>query len=235
MPSFRLRTFLIMSLVLHIVSFSMVAAFFSPQEIITNPEPIKVGLITKYKDAGAGRAKSMEPPPKEAPKVEKKIVKSVVKKKRKIEKVEKKEIVSMVDNLLPEQQSTTESSQDSVGESALVVTSAIESSEQGKGIGAEGTGRGVEVGYADYNVNPKPDYPMIARRNGFEGVVLLRVFVLEDGTVGRIEMEKSSGYGILDKSALDGVKDWIFIPGKRNGTPISSWVTVPIRFQLSSG
>lgn len=234
MPSFRLRTFLIMSLVLHIVSFSMVAAFFSPQEIITTPEPIKMGLITKYKDPGVGSSNPVEPPPKEAPKVEKKVVKPVAKKKQKREKSERKEIVSLVDKSLTEQ-STTESSQYGENESASTVVPDIEPSKEGEGIGAEGTGRGVEVGYADYNINPKPDYPMIARRNGFEGVVLLRVFVLEDGTVGRIDLEKSSGYEMLDKSALDGVKDWIFIPGKRNGTPISSWVTVPIRFQLSSG
>ncbi|MGH7889152.1 MAG: TonB family protein [Thermodesulfobacteriota bacterium] len=234
MPSFRLRTFLILSLVLHIVSFSMVAAFFSPHERITTPEPIKVGLINKYKDPGAGKAKSVELPPKEAPKVEKKIAKPVVKKKQKREKPEKKEIVSLVDKPLKEQ-SATESSQDNIDEAATDIISGMESSERGKGIGVEGTGSGVEIGYADYNVNPKPDYPMIARKNGFEGVVLLRVFVLEDGTVGKVELEKSSGYGMLDKSALDGVKDWIFIPGKRNGTPISSWVMVPIRFQLSGG
>jgi protein TonB len=50
-----------------------------------------------------------------------------------------------------------------------------------------------------------------------------------------MEIEKSSGYEMLDNSALRAVKEWIFIPGRRNGVAIPSWVTVPIRFQLSSG
>ncbi len=111
----------------------------------------------------------------------------------------------------------------------------IESSKEGKGIGSEGSGKGAELAYPDYKINPKPKYPMIARRNGYEGVVLLKVWVLESGKVGRIELEESSGYGVLDKAALKAVENWIFIPGKRNGMSISSWVTIPIRFELRSG
>ena len=59
--------------------------------------------------------------------------------------------------------------------------------------------------------------------------------MLESGSVGKIELEKSSGFDVLDNSALDAVRDWVFIPGKKNGVPVSSWVTVPIKFQLSSG
>ncbi len=234
MPHFRLTTFLILSLALHIVSFSIVSAFLSLEEIIAPPEPITVGLINGYKDQGAGSIESVEPRPKEMLRIEEKNLKPVVKKKERREKTEKKYIVSLVDKQLT-QQNATERGQHNIVEPAANVISGIESSGRVKGVSAEDTANGVQIGYADYNINPKPEYPMIARRNGFEGVVLLRVFVLEDGTVGKIELEKSSGYGILNKSALDGVKDWIFIPGKRNGTPISSWVTVPIRFQLSSG
>lgn len=104
------------------------------------------------------------------------------------------------------------------------------------GSSAKGSGRGGErAGYPDYKTNPKPKYPMIARRSGYEGVVLLRVWVTERGKVGKIELERSSGYEVLDKSAIEAVKDWIFIPAKKNGVSISSWVKVPIRFELSSG
>ena len=105
----------------------------------------------------------------------------------------------------------------------------------GEGTEIEALGRIVELAYPDYKVNPKPNYPMIARRRGYEGAVFLKVFVLESGSVGDIELERSSGHEILDESALDAVKDWIFIPGKKNGEPVSSWVTVPIKFQLNSG
>ena len=89
--------------------------------------------------------------------------------------------------------------------------------------------------YPDYGVNPKPVYPTAARRRGYEGDVKLRVLVLENGKVGKIEIEKPSGYEVLDESALNAVNGWVFIPGKENGKEVSSWVTVPISFRLKSG
>jgi len=87
----------------------------------------------------------------------------------------------------------------------------------------------------DYNINPKPKYPNMALRRGYEGKVLIRVFVLESGAVGDIEVTKPSGHSVLDESAVKAVRDWVFIPGKENGKEISSWVTVPIQFQLDKG
>ena len=92
-----------------------------------------------------------------------------------------------------------------------------------------------ELAYPNYNLNPKPKYPRAARKRGFEGEVKLKVFVLENGKVGKIEVAQPSGHQILDESALDAVKDWVFTSGKENGKEISSWVTVPITFQLKSG
>jgi len=95
-------------------------------------------------------------------------------------------------------------------------------------------GYNTELAYPDYNINPKPKYPRTARKRGYEGEVKLKVFVLENGKVGRIEITSPSGYEILDQSALEAVKNWVFVPGKENGREISSWVTVPITFQLKS-
>ncbi len=89
--------------------------------------------------------------------------------------------------------------------------------------------------YPDYKVNPKPVYPNAARRRGYEGDVKLRVLVMKNGKVGKIEIEKPSGYEVLDESALKTVNEWIFVPGTENGKEVSSWVTVPISFRLKSG
>jgi protein TonB len=49
-------------------------------------------------------------------------------------------------------------------------------------------------------------------------------------------VRKSSGFEILDDSAVATVRDrWKFIPAKRNGEPIEATVTFPIRFQLDQG
>ena len=76
---------------------------------------------------------------------------------------------------------------------------------------------------------------MIARKRGYEGVVLLKVLVLESGEVGDLVLQKDSGYQVLNEAAVEAVQNWIFIPAKKNGKAMSSWVTVPIKFQLESG
>lgn len=91
-----------------------------------------------------------------------------------------------------------------------------------------------EVAYPDYRLNPKPVYPKMARRKGHEGTVMLKVNVLENGNVGQVNLEKSSNFNLLDNSAIDAVNEWIFIPGSKNGVPISSWVIIPIKFRLKN-
>jgi protein TonB len=87
----------------------------------------------------------------------------------------------------------------------------------------------------DYSVNPKPPYPVIARRTGTQGVVLLRVQVRVDGTVAEVQIAQSSGSALLDDSALQTVRDsWRFIPARLDGVPVESWVEVPIRFILGN-
>lgn len=83
-----------------------------------------------------------------------------------------------------------------------------------------------------YYRNPKPRYPRIARRQGYEGTVVLKVEILPNGRVGQIRVKQSSGHRMLDRSALKTVKGWKFIPAKRGEDPIGMWAEVPIRFEL---
>lgn len=83
-----------------------------------------------------------------------------------------------------------------------------------------------------YGENPPFPYPMIARRKGYEGVVLLSVEVLSNGRAGHVKIEKSTGYAVLDTSALKAVKEWKFEPARRMGTPVTVWVNVPVKFVL---
>ena len=83
-----------------------------------------------------------------------------------------------------------------------------------------------------YDRNPKPSYPRIARRRGYEGVVVLKVEILDNGRVGELRVKRSSGHHILDRSALKTVKQWKFIPAKRGEDPIRIWVEIPIKFEL---
>lgn len=80
--------------------------------------------------------------------------------------------------------------------------------------------------------NPIPPYPLAARRQGVEGRVVLRAQVLEDGRCAELRIIRSSGHALLDESALATVRRWRFVPAMRAGRAVSSWVEVPIHFQL---
>lgn len=93
----------------------------------------------------------------------------------------------------------------------------------------KGVTRATPLGYGD---NPAMPYPRTARRRGWQGEVLLRVSVSENGQVLSARVEKSSGYGILDDTALQQVSNWRFRPAQRNGIPRQDTVIVPVHFQL---
>lgn len=80
--------------------------------------------------------------------------------------------------------------------------------------------------------NPKPVYPSSARRRGMQGVVLLQVSVSNTGTVTGVHVMRSSGFRVLDVAAMNGVKQWQFIPALQGEKKVSSTVEVPIRFLL---
>lgn len=88
------------------------------------------------------------------------------------------------------------------------------------------------IAYPLYKENAPPVYPETARARGYEGIVLVFAEILSDGRVGKIKIGKSSGYAILDQSAIQAVKPWKFEPAKKSGTPFAAWVELPIKFIL---
>jgi protein TonB len=78
----------------------------------------------------------------------------------------------------------------------------------------------------------RPTYPLMARMRGYEGMVLLAVEVLKDGRAGEILIRKSSGYALLDQSALIAVRAWQFEPARKRDIPLAMTVDIPIRFSL---
>jgi TonB family protein len=79
---------------------------------------------------------------------------------------------------------------------------------------------------------PKPEYPLLARQNGWEGTTTLRFELLADGTIGQVEIAKSSGYPILDTAAQEAIKQWTHKPAIRDGAPVTRWTTLQVNFTL---
>jgi periplasmic protein TonB len=72
----------------------------------------------------------------------------------------------------------------------------------------------------------EPIYPPIARAARIEGVVVLDAVILKDGSVDRIQVLKSAN-SILEKSAVDALKQWRFTPGSQDVI-----MTLTVRFVL---
>lgn len=85
---------------------------------------------------------------------------------------------------------------------------------------------------AAYLHNPTPVYPAAARRTGYEGTVVIRARIQIDGSADRVEIKKSSGYGVLDQAALEAVRKWRFIPARRGNEAVVEWVDIPLKFKL---
>jgi protein TonB len=83
-----------------------------------------------------------------------------------------------------------------------------------------------------YQETPKPAYPALARRMGYQGTVELELLVAVEGTVGAARLVRSSGYTLLDSAALKAVRVWRFEPGTRDGQQVAMWIKVPVNFSL---
>ncbi|RMH36774.1 MAG: energy transducer TonB [Nitrospirae bacterium] len=94
-----------------------------------------------------------------------------------------------------------------------------------------GKTRGVRTPVVPLNA-VRPPYPRFAREQGWEGTVVLRLTIGPDGRVVSAKTHTSSGYAILDRSALQAVRQWTFKPAKDGEFPISATVDLPIRFDL---
>lgn len=74
-------------------------------------------------------------------------------------------------------------------------------------------------------------YPEMARRNGVEGTVVVKVYVDEQGHVRDVRVHQSD-HALLNDAALRGVRGITFKPGRQNGQAVGCWLYIPVRFTL---
>lgn len=80
--------------------------------------------------------------------------------------------------------------------------------------------------------NRPPRYPDIARQNGWEGTVLLKLSIDSTGRVTHVAVARSSGYAILDAAATAAVRTWQGEPATEGGVAVASEESLPVRFRL---
>jgi len=54
-----------------------------------------------------------------------------------------------------------------------------------------------------------------------------------DGTVARLNIQRSSGHRLLDQSAVAAAQAWRFVPETDGGFTMPAIVDVPVRFDLA--
>jgi protein TonB len=99
----------------------------------------------------------------------------------------------------------------------------------GFGGGVFSVGGGVSEPQATYTI--LPEYSDDGRKGRIQGTVELLIVVKADGTVDFQNVRKSLGYG-LDQKAIEAVRKWKFLPGKKDGTPVATLVSVSVNFSL---
>ncbi|HUP02487.1 MAG TPA: energy transducer TonB [Bryobacteraceae bacterium] len=106
----------------------------------------------------------------------------------------------------------------------------------GPGFGEDGFGTGAlrsggEVSQPKVSHKVEPEYSDEARKAKYQGTVVLYIEVDVNGKPTNIQVVRSLGMG-LDEKAVEAVKKWTFVPGKRNGVPVKVMATVEVAFHL---
>lgn len=76
----------------------------------------------------------------------------------------------------------------------------------------------------------RPVYPAIAVAAKIEGFVIIEATIGRDGTV--IDARVLRSVPLLDRAALDAVRQWRFTPTLLNGSPVPIYLTVTVNFTL---
>ena len=75
-----------------------------------------------------------------------------------------------------------------------------------------------------------PEYPPIARAAGIEGTVVLQATISKTGTIENVRAV--SGPIMLQRAAIDAVRQWRYRPYLLNGEPVEVETTVNVQFTL---
>jgi protein TonB len=76
-----------------------------------------------------------------------------------------------------------------------------------------------------------PVYPDIAKQARVQGVVILECTISPQGKVTNVTVLR--GIPLLNESAIDAVKQWVYTPTLLNGVPVPVIMTVTVNFKLS--
>jgi len=80
--------------------------------------------------------------------------------------------------------------------------------------------------------NKKPAYPSKARAIGKQGMVILKIFILANGEVSKVELMR--GDEPFASAAMEAAKTWKYKPAVHKGQPISVYRIIQVPFRLNA-
>ena len=80
--------------------------------------------------------------------------------------------------------------------------------------------------------NPHPEYPIIARKKGWQGRLLLAVHIDKNGNVLNIYVKETSGFEVLDRVSVKTIRDWKFLPARYGDNNVEDKINIPVSFKL---
>ena len=81
------------------------------------------------------------------------------------------------------------------------------------------------------NMYLKIGYPEAARRNNIEGRLTLNFVIEEDGTTSHVRITRPL-HPLCDSAAVQAVRATRFLPGRRDGEPVRTRMSLPVLFKL---
>ncbi|MBI2922626.1 MAG: energy transducer TonB [Planctomycetes bacterium] len=106
----------------------------------------------------------------------------------------------------------------------------------GSGGGSAGggeAGEGGGSGIGRRSGGKTPEYPRLAREEGWEGTASIELLVTDRGEVAEARLAKSSGHQALDEAALEAARTWTFEPARKGGIAVAARVRMPVTFRLT--
>ncbi len=80
-------------------------------------------------------------------------------------------------------------------------------------------------------------YPVIGRKAGIEGKVILQVLIDAKGDVKDVRVLEGDlsgdGRAGFEESAMEAIKSVRWVPAKLDGRPVSVWIALPVQFKLT--
>lgn len=86
----------------------------------------------------------------------------------------------------------------------------------------------------EYIHPPQTVYPMMSKRMGEQGKVVLRILVNEKGLPDQVQVQTSSGFARLDEAGRQAGMRALFKPRLEDGRAVAVYVIVPVNFTLAT-